>query len=108
MSGRWGCFADAVSYPSWQYEHSTEDGAGRVSEVSSGNVVTVLDRVGVQLGVPPTSDGGFSLVIPWFWGENNASCNRHFGALQQTVSVTSNGVTTISKGGLSTTRGVNP
>ena len=107
MSGEWGCFTDAVNYPPEQYEHSTTAGAERVSEIASGNVVTSLDRVGVQLGVPPTSDGGFSLVIPWSWGGKNEECTRHFGALQQTVSVASNGVTTISKGGLSTTRGVN-
>ena len=107
MSGKWGCFTDAVNYPPEQYEHSTDAGAGRVSNIASGNVVTALDRVGVQLGVPPISDGGFSLVIPWFWGGKREPCARHFGALQQTVSVTSNGVTTVSKGGLSTTRGVN-
>ena len=107
MSGMWGCFADAVNYPPEEYAHTPRAGAAKWSSVGSGNVVGAEDFVGVQLGVPPASNGGFSLQIPWYWRAVNDSSEHLFTHLQQSVSVTSNGVTTISKAGLSRTRGVN-
>ena len=106
MSSRWGCFTDETNYPTNVYAHSSENGAIRYAQVGVNNEVGGIDRIGVQLGVPPSSNGGYSLVIPLYWGAENKPIDRYFATLIQTVSVTAGGGTTISKGGLSMTRGV--
>ena len=106
MSQKWGCFLDEVSYPPDIYEHSVSNGAVRCINVVEGNRIGDYDCVGVQLGVPPVSDGGFTLHIPLTWGLDGGPFNHAICTMSQVVSVSSNGVTVISKGGFSTTRGV--
>ena len=106
MSQKWGCFLDEVSYPPDIYEHSVSNGAVRCINVVEGNRIGDYDCVGVQLGVPPVSDGGFTLHIPLTWGLDGGPFNHAICTMSQVVSVSSNGVTMISKGGFSTTRGV--
>ena len=105
VAGRWGCFTNEAAYPSEVYEHNVGAGAGRVVQVQTDNQIGAFDSVGVQLGLPPSVDGGFSLAIPVFWAIPNEQIERLIGSLIQYVSVTSNGTTTIGKGSLSTTRG---
>ena len=106
MSAAWGCFTNQVDYPPSVYAHTPRNGAGSEACVGAGNLVGDVDYVGVQLGVPPVSNGGFPLVIPCTWGVYGGPYSHDFQSLVQNVSVTSNGTTTISKKDLSTTRSI--
>ncbi len=106
MSSKWGCFTDETNYPTNVYGHTSDNGAYRNVQVGINNEVGNLDRIGVQLGVPPSSSGGFSLMIPLYWGADDQPINRYFATLIQAVSVTATGETTISKSGLTFIRGV--
>ena len=99
-----GCFLDVVSYPPVLYEHNSRAGAGISVRVQEMNVAKGYDYVGTQLGVPPSCAGGYTLSIPVFWWVDYVEREFSLGNLVQVVNVTSNGVTTISKQGLSTTR----
>lgn len=101
---RSGCFLDTTKYPSSQYAHGNAQGANR-SDMCIGdeNRIEGLDFVGCRLGVPPSSEGGFSLNIPVRWGVSGSSVNLlRFSA--QHFSVTSEGESTITRDGCSMTR----
>ena len=107
MSEVWGCFTNTNDYPRSVYAHTLGLGAGEPISVGYGNLVGSWDYVGVQLGVPPSSAGGFVLVIPWSWGIAEGPYLHFFTSMRQSVSVTVDGETTIRKGSLFTIRGVN-
>jgi len=107
MENKGGCFLDEISYPPSLYEHNVGAGAERIVNVSADNQIGNLDFVGVQLGVPPATNGWFSLVIPLRWGLCGGPYNMTINNLIQTVNVAAEGTTVLSKGELSTTREVN-
>jgi len=107
MSEVWGCFTNASDYPPAVYAHIPGSGSGEPTSIGEGNLIGDGDRIGVQLGVPPTSAGGYSLVIPWSWGIMGGPYSHAFTYKRQSVSVTADGFTTIRKGELFTIRGVN-
>ncbi|MGN0832881.1 MAG: hypothetical protein ACI4RD_04435 [Kiritimatiellia bacterium] len=103
----WGCFTNTTCYPPELYSHNPGTGACNPVSVGYGNRIGNEDFIGVQLGVPPASDGGYSVMIPLFWGVEDAACTNDFAAKRQSVSVTADGMTTIGKGDLYTVRKVN-
>ena len=60
-----------------------------------------IDNVAVRIDPDPDSNGSFNLHIPMYWGViNNAFCTNYFATVTQHITADTNGVVTISKGGI--------
>lgn len=101
------CVDANSSGPPALYSHNSNTGAGNSVPVGYGNRIGNGDFIGVQLGVPPASDGGYSVMIPLFWMTSDGNYSTDFAYKRQSVSVTADGETTVRKGTLLAVRRVN-
>ena len=69
------------------------------------NKIEGFDRIGVLIAPPPTEYGSFNLHIPMYWGVvTNSWCTNFFATVTQHITADVDGVTTISKGGITKER----
>jgi hypothetical protein len=101
MSDRGGCFENEIDYPPADYAHGTNAGANWPIMVSAiENIIDGEDCAAVQLGVPPDTNGMYSLHIPMYWGLDAGSCTNQFATVHQHVFADTNGLVRVSKEGI--------
>jgi len=101
MTSRTGCFMDEENYPAQFYSHGLNAGALRPLNISGfENRIDGEDCVAVQISPPPSSNGGYSVYIPVFWGDAASSCTNRFATVHQHVHAETNGLVRITKEGV--------
>ena len=99
---RMGWFANPVN--DFIYGHGDEN-CEVVSVTAMENKIEGFDRIGVLIAPPPTEYGSFNLHIPMYWGVvTNSWCTNFFATVTQHITADVDGVTTISKGGITKER----